>query len=169
LPGCANFSFKDFFAPQGLHARRIAPFALEGRFSLAWRDQNWIGALTWQASPNVETMVLSVAGQTVAQFERNEQMFHAKLADGREFDADSWSAISYRAIGVGLPFESAPYWVRGAVSPLQPSKPFNADAFEQLGWKIEVLARDVQGRPQRVRLSSDTAVMTLFVDTWQTY
>jgi outer membrane biogenesis lipoprotein LolB len=88
------------------------PFVLSGRISIAWNAQRWIGAIEWDYASAIETLSLSLAGQDFARFERYEGRARAQLVNGQTFEENSWSDLTIRAIGVALPFELAPYWVR---------------------------------------------------------
>ncbi len=174
LSGCAQLALffeqlnvkKAPFAPQVLVSVQPKPFQLSGRISIAWDTQRWIGAIDWEYAPAIETLALSLAGQDFARFERYEGRARAKLVNGQSFEENSWSDLTMRAIGVGLPFELAPYWVRGEPSPLSEVSARSESAFTQREWRVTTLARDEKGAPTRMRWEKDNVSLTLVVDTW---
>jgi outer membrane lipoprotein LolB len=141
-------------------------FEMTGRFSLAWNDQHWIGGIDWKFRPAYESLALSVAGQAFAQFERYEGQARGQLTNGQTFEAASWSDLTQRAIGVRLPLEYAPDWVRGQPASGQPFDQRADDQFNQAGWAITVLARAADGRAQRLRWSKERVSFTLVIDQW---
>jgi outer membrane lipoprotein LolB len=172
--GCAQmeqflgrYSLKSAqIAPQVLVVALPKPFQMAGRVSIAWEAQRWIGAIDWDYAPAIETLALSLAGQDFARFERYEGRARAKLVNGQAFEENTWSALTTRAIGVGLPFELAPYWVRGLAAPDAPVSERSADAFTQREWKVSTLERDERGQPKRMRWQRENVSVTLVIDSW---
>jgi outer membrane biogenesis lipoprotein LolB len=174
LSGCAQFNdfFERFnqknavFAPQVLTPALPKPFQLSGRISIAWDTQRWIGAIEWDYATAIETLALSLAGQDFAHFERYEGKARAKLVNGQAFEENSWSDLTARAIGVALPFEYAPYWVRGEPAPQGEVSARAENEFTQREWVVSTLARDENNRPTRMRWQRDKVSLTLVIDAW---
>jgi outer membrane biogenesis lipoprotein LolB len=142
------------------------PFVLSGRVSIAWDAQRWIGAIEWDYAPAIESLSLSLAGQDFARFERYEGRARAQLASGQTFEENSWSDLTVRAIGVALPFELAPYWVRGETAPQVVVSERAENVFTQKEWVVSTLERDASGRPTRMRWQKDKVSLTLVIDAW---
>jgi outer membrane biogenesis lipoprotein LolB len=174
LSGCAHvdpilarlFEKSAQITPQVLKSAQPAPFRLTGRVSIAWEAQRWIGAIDWAYAPAHETLALSLAGQDFAQFERYEGRARATLVNGQSFEEDSWSALTRRAIGIGLPFELAPYWVRGATAPDDQVLDRTENSFVQRDWTVSTQERDERGHPKRMRWQRDNVSLTLVIDSW---
>lgn len=144
------------------------PFEIDGRFSLQYQHDRFIGAIRWSFTPRLETVTLQVAGQTFATFERLDQRVKATLSSGMVLEEDGWPALTLRAIGTRLPLEAAPYWLRGQPVPNKPVRRGTTDTFEQLNWTITTLARDAHNRPARLRWQNETTLLFLVIDTWRT-
>jgi outer membrane biogenesis lipoprotein LolB len=142
------------------------PFALSGRVSIAWDTQRWIGAIEWDYAPAIESLALSLAGQDFARFDRYEGRARATLANGQTFEENSWSDLTVRAIGVALPFELAPFWVRGETAPQVLVSERAENVFTQKEWIVTTLERDESGRPKRMRWQKDKVSLTLVIDAW---
>jgi outer membrane biogenesis lipoprotein LolB len=174
LSGCAQFNefFERFnqknavIAPQVLTPAVPKPFQLSGRISIAWEAQRWIGAIEWDYASAIETLALSLAGQDFARFERYEGKARAKLVNGQAFEENSWSDLTTRAIGVALPFELAPYWVRGEPAPQGEVSARTENEFTQREWVVSTLARDENNRPTRMRWQRNNVSLTLVIDAW---
>jgi YD repeat-containing protein len=174
LTGCAHF--EQFFGRYSEKSAQIAPqvlvntapksFQLSGRVSIAWEAQRWIGAIDWDYANAIETLALSLAGQDFARFERYEGRARAKLVNGQTFEENSWSELTTRAIGVGLPFDLAPYWVRGLAAPGASVSERSDDAFTQREWTVTTLERDERGQPKRMRWQRNNVSLTLVIDAW---
>ncbi len=174
LTGCAHF--EQFFgryseknaqiAPQVLIASVPKSFQLSGRVSIAWEAQRWIGVIDWDYANAIETLSLSLAGQDFARFERYEGRARARLVNGQTFEENSWSELSARAIGVGLPFDLAPYWVRGLPAPGADVSERGTDVFTQREWIVSTLERDERGHPKRMRWQRKSVSLTLVIDAW---
>jgi outer membrane biogenesis lipoprotein LolB len=143
------------------------PFSIEGRFSLQHKEDRWIGVIAWEFAPRLERVSLEIAGQTFATFERLDEDVKATLANGQVLEEKGWRALTSRAIGVALPLDAAPFWLRGDPKPDEPSQRVNAETFSQLDWSITVLARDESKRPARLRWQNPTTALTLVIDTWR--
>ncbi len=168
IAGCA------ITAPQGLSPLAAppalpAPFALSGRISIAWKAERFIGAVEWDYRSALETVALSISGQDFARFERAEGITRAQLADGQIFEANTWRNLTLRAIGVGLPFDAAPYWIRGLPSPAAEFAMQTNDEFAQDGWRVQVMQRDSNARPTRMRWQREDVSLILIIDAWHTF
>lgn len=164
LSGCAALS--------SFIARDVAPnaaraFGIDARFSLTRGDVRWIGTLTWDFAPRLEKIVLEVAGQSFAVLERFDGNVKATLANGQTMEEPGWRALTARAIGFALPFDAAAFWVRSTPAPDSPVTTHGTDAFSQLGWRVDTLARDAQARASRMRWQSDDITFTLLIDQWR--
>jgi outer membrane biogenesis lipoprotein LolB len=143
-------------------------FSIEGRFSLQYKSDRWMGTIDWTYQPSREKLTLESAGQSIGVFERLDGVVYAQLADKRTFQATTWQELTGQAIGVSLPFDAAPFWLYGREDRASEFKRIDADTFLQRGWTIAVLARDAQNRPTRVRWTSENIVLILLIDQWRT-
>jgi outer membrane biogenesis lipoprotein LolB len=144
----------------------VRPFRIEGRFSLQHQSDRWIGSLSWDYAPRLERVTLEIAGQTFATFERLDDDVKATLASGLTLEERGWGALTARAIGVSLPLDAAPFWLRGEPQPGPAHQRVNSEEFRQHDWAITVLARDTGKLPTRLRWSNATTTLSLVIDSW---
>jgi len=109
-------------------------FALEGRFSLRQDDKNYSGRLSWRhTAAGDELLLASPFGQGIAGITANAEAATLTTSDGKTYSAPDVQTLTERALGYRLPLSLLVDWVRGR----------NASA--------EVVERDAQGRPLRLR------------------
>ncbi|MEM1433168.1 MAG: lipoprotein insertase outer membrane protein LolB [Pseudomonadota bacterium] len=81
--------------------------------------------------------------------------------------------IMRRNLGFELPLDSLRYWIQGQPDPALPVQSLAADpnrtaavSFRQSEWLIELLERDPDGRPRRVRASGRGYEVRLALSRW---
>ena len=132
LAGCAGIAPEGGLALPSRHA--LESFLLEGRFSLRQGEQSHSGRLDWRHSADGDELLLaSPFGQGIAEIVAVDGWATLATADGRRFTATDVASLTGQALGFRLPLDRLADWVRARV----------ADA--------DVLARDAQGRPLRLR------------------
>lgn len=110
-------------------------FAIEGRFSLRQDERNHSGRLSWSHAPSGDTLLLaSPFGQGVAEIVAVHGLATLTASDGRRQSAPDVATLTTEVLGYALPLDRLVDWVR--------ARPAGA----------EVVERDAQGRPLRLRL-----------------
>ena len=109
-------------------------FLLEGRFSLRQEEQNHSGRLSWRhTAVGDEWLLASPFGQGIAGIAATPGEATLRLSDGKVFTAPDVPSLTERSLGYRLPLERLSDWVRGRAA------------------GAEIVARDAQGRPLRLR------------------
>lgn len=109
-------------------------FALEGRFSLRQDDRNYSGRLSWRhTDAGDELLLASPFGQGIAGITANGEAATLTTSDGKTYSAPDVPTLTEGVLGYRLPLALLIDWVRG----------HNPQG--------EVVERDAQGRPLRLR------------------
>lgn len=109
-------------------------FALEGRFSLRQDDKSYSGRLSWRhTAASDELLLASPFGQGIAGITANGEAATLTTSDGKTYSAPDVPTLTEGVLGYRLPLALLVDWVRGR----------NAQG--------EVVERDAQGRPLRLR------------------
>ncbi len=72
--------------------------------------------------------------------------------------------LMLHAFGFSLPITHLKSWLAGKPAPETASRTLSAEAFEQLGWRIEIRRRLADGRPAVLNLAGSGVTLTLTVD-----
>jgi outer membrane biogenesis lipoprotein LolB len=78
------------------------------------------------------------------------------LADGRNFSANDWQALSEQTFGSRLPLDDLPSWLAGI------------SEAEAGGWRLKILDRQAgdAGAPVLIEVSRDDLVVRFRIDHW---
>ena len=132
LFGCASLSQDESEVPP---RQALGAFQLEGRFSLRQDNQNNSGRIDWRHAADGDRVLLaSPFGQGVAEITAEPGKATLTASDGQVFAAPDVPTLTEKVLGYRLPLQRLADWVRGSAA------------------GGEVVERDAQGRPLRVRL-----------------
>lgn len=156
----------------------------QGRAALVSGKQSGNARVEWLHAPASDVVVLSapVTRQSWRLDVGRGGAVLRGMADGPRHGADAASLLR-AATGWEIPVELMRDWVRGRPAPVDVAKVsvwrFNEVAgaplaglagFDQAGWRIDILARDGEGRPTRFNAEAVQAEhrVRVVIDQWDT-
>lgn len=151
LTGCMNL-------PQ-----EVALESYQGRFSISVespnRQTNESGRFELLLYPNNHILLdlKTPLGGTIARIEKTQEKVQLKALGQEAIEAQNIDQLLLRTLGFTVPIDGLPYWVKGQVDPSMASKVQTNQApleyIEQNGWTIEVISRNPDQSPKRLRMS----------------
>ncbi|MBV8031090.1 MAG: outer membrane lipoprotein LolB [Betaproteobacteria bacterium] len=141
---------------------RAAPeqpvFELAGRLAARQGEEAFSGNIAWRHGADADEMLITTPiGQGVARIVRDRNGVVLTTAEPKEYRGPDAESISEQALGYRLPLQGLADAVRG----------LPATELEKRGWKVEILERDAEGRPRRLRLSYPGVDLRLAISEWK--
>jgi len=133
-------------------------FELNGRLAARQGNEAFTGNIAWRHAPgNDELLITNSLGQGIARIVRDRDGVVLTTAEPKEYRGADAESISEQALGYRLPLQGLADAVRGQ----------SAAELERRGWKVEVLERDAQQRPTRLRLTYPGVDLRLAISEWK--
>jgi outer membrane lipoprotein LolB len=138
-------------------AAAIAAFAFSGRLAVRQGEARHHVRIDWRhAATGDEVLLTTPLGQGVAEILRDAAGARLKLADGRQFAAADWDALSAEVFGFRLPLDASVRWLL--------DEPRDAE-----GWRVNVLERENEqpdALPTLIEFERDDIAVRLKIDEW---
>lgn len=138
-------------------AAAIAAFAFSGRLAVRQGETRHHVRIDWRhAAAGDEVLLTTPLGQGVAEILRDAAGARLKLADGRQFAAADWDALSAEVFGFRLPLDASVRWLLGG-------------ARDAEGWRVSVLERENEqpdALPTLIEFERDDIAVRLKIDEW---
>ncbi|MGE5641160.1 MAG: outer membrane lipoprotein LolB [Clostridia bacterium] len=133
-------------------------FELSGRLAARQGAEAFSGNIAWRhGDATDELLITNSLGQGVARIVRGAGGVVLTTAEPKEYRGADAESISEQALGYRLPLQGLADAVRGK----------SADELERRGWKVEILGRDAEQRPTRLRLTYPGVDLRLAISEWK--
>ena len=152
LAGCASR------APTPKSGLEDLVFRVEGKISVRGGDRGVSASFVWwQRESSFEAEFWGPLGSQRTRIQGDEGSFAIVDAVHERLAGANPEAVMQRELGWSVPVAVLPHWIRGTPSPARPWQKAMHDragrfvTFEQAGWQVEVVARDDNALPTRIR------------------
>ena len=152
LAGCATL------APVRERGTEDLLFRVEGKISVRGSGGGVSASFVWwQRSESYEVEFWGPLGSQRTRIQGDAGSFAIVDAGGERIGGADPELLMQRELGWSVPVAVLSHWIQGAPSPTSPWTAASHDeaghfaAFDQGGWHVEVLARNPEALPTRVR------------------
>lgn len=143
--------------------QEVALESYQGRFSVSMtnanRQANESGKFELLLYPKNRIFLdlKTPLGGTIARIEKTQENVQLKVLGQEAIEAQNIDQLLLNTLGFTVPIDGLSYWIKGQVDPSMTSKVQPSQGplkcIEQNGWTIEIVSRNPDQSPKRLRMS----------------